>query len=110
MLMAYSQDVFPNDYVPTVFDNFVTSIVVNGKPIRLGLWDTAGQEDYARLRMVSYPMTVSKNLTNIGGRWYYDRAFGLQRLKNESLYNKILLLQKFNDTLGQVLKHFIFSL
>ena len=61
MLMAYSQDVFPNDYVPTVFDNFVTSIVVNGKPIRLGLWDTAGQEDYARLRMVSYPMTVSKN-------------------------------------------------
>ena len=62
MLMAYSQDVFPNDYVPTVFDNFVTSIVVNGKPIRLGLWDTAGQEDYARLRMVSYPMTVSKNI------------------------------------------------
>jgi len=57
MLMAYSQDIFPNEYVPTVFDNFVTNIVVNGKTIRLGLWDTAGQEEYARLRMVSYPMT-----------------------------------------------------
>ena len=58
MFMEYSQDVFPYDYVPTVFDNFFTSIVVNGKRIRLGLWDTAGVEDMARLRMVSYPMTV----------------------------------------------------
>ena len=46
MLMAYSQDVFPNDYVPTVFDNFTTLIVVDGKTIRLGLWDTAGQEEF----------------------------------------------------------------
>ena len=60
MLMAYSQDIFPTEYVPTVFDNFVTNIVSNGKTIRLGLWDTAGQEEYARLRMVSYPMTVSE--------------------------------------------------
>ena len=58
MILTYLQDVFPDSYLPTVFDNFVTSIVVNGKPIRLGLWDTAGQKDYARLRMVSYPMTV----------------------------------------------------
>ena len=42
-------------------------------------------------------------LTNIGGRWYFDRDFGLQRLKNQSLYDKILLLQKFNDTLWKVL-------
>ena len=51
-----------------------------------------------------------ENLIDIGGRWYFDRAFGLQRLKNQSLYDKILFLQKFNDTLGKVLKHFIFSL
>ena len=38
-------------------------------------------------------------LTTIVGRWYFNRAFGLQRLTNQSLYNKILLLQKFNDTL-----------
>nr|CAI5849780.1 unnamed protein product [Callosobruchus analis] len=50
LLIVFSKDQFPEVYVPTVFENYVADIEVDGKQVELALWDTAGQEDYDRLK------------------------------------------------------------
>lgn len=55
LLIVFSKDQFPEVYVPTVFENYVADITVDTKCVELVLWDTAGQEDYDRLRPLSYP-------------------------------------------------------
>jgi len=42
-------------FVICSFDNYVDSICVGGQQFEMTLWDTAGQEDYERLRPLSYP-------------------------------------------------------
>ena len=75
LLISYTTNKFPSEYVPTVcrnsceyqshgksgwfqvFDNYAVTVMIGGYPYTLGLFDTAGQEDYVRLRPLSYPQT-----------------------------------------------------
>ncbi|KKF92268.1 GTP-binding protein rhoC [Ceratocystis platani] len=69
-------------YVPTVFENYITypTHSESGKTVELALWDTAGQEEYDRLRPLSYPETdlifvcfaidCPNSLENVLDKWY----------------------------------------
>ena len=97
LLISYSQDYFPEvrwpallfsitdqlqKYVPTVFENYITNKIhpPTGKIVELALWDTAGQEEYDRLRPLSYPETdlifvcfaidCPNSLENVMDKWY----------------------------------------
>jgi Ras-related C3 botulinum toxin substrate 1 len=57
LLISYTINSFPEEYVPTVFDNHAKNLNVDGVEFSLTLWDTAGQEEYEKLRPLSYPKT-----------------------------------------------------
>ncbi|KAI8609950.1 P-loop containing nucleoside triphosphate hydrolase protein [Chytriomyces sp. MP71] len=79
LLIVYSRNEFPTVYVPTVFENYMADVTVENIRVQLALWDTAGQEDYDRLRPLSYTDTHvtmicfaidnPTSLANIAEKW-----------------------------------------
>eukprot|EP01084_Bolivina_argentea_P250327 419358_1 len=57
LIISYTTNSYPHDYVPTVIDNYSANVMVDGNPIQLKIWDTSGQEDLDMMRPSSYPGT-----------------------------------------------------
>ncbi|KAI0029411.1 P-loop containing nucleoside triphosphate hydrolase protein [Vararia minispora EC-137] len=84
LLIVYAENRFPEAYIPTVFENYVTQVPFDGKIVELALWDTAGQEEYDRLRPLSYPesdvilivfsVDFPVSLGNVQDKWYPEVA------------------------------------
>lgn len=82
LLISYTSNVYPEDYIPTVFDNYAANLMVGDKPVTLGLWDTAGQGDYDRMRPLCYPDTdvflvcfainSRASFENVKSRWHKE--------------------------------------
>ncbi|XP_075401416.1 rho-related GTP-binding protein RhoD isoform X2 [Tenrec ecaudatus] len=80
LLMVFTQGNFPEDYTPTVFERYSVTLQVRGKPVRLHLWDTAGQDDYDRMRplfyteasvlLLCFDVTNPHSFHNVSERWY----------------------------------------
>eukprot|EP01002_Notosolenus_urceolatus_P011440 NODE_3980_length_854_cov_25.836025_g3302_i0.p1 GENE.NODE_3980_length_854_cov_25.836025_g3302_i0~~NODE_3980_length_854_cov_25.836025_g3302_i0.p1 ORF type:complete len:203 (+),score=33.91 NODE_3980_length_854_cov_25.836025_g3302_i0:212-820(+) len=79
LLWVYAKGEFPPEYTPTVFDNYTATVEHRGEAIKLELWDTAGQEDYDRIRSLAYNDTnvfllcfsvmEADSLANIKSHW-----------------------------------------
>lgn len=57
LLNVFTRGYFPTVYEPTVFENYVHDIFIDNVHVELSLWDTAGQEEFDRLRSLSYDDT-----------------------------------------------------
>ena len=83
LLVVFAKGKFPEEYVPTVFENYTKVVQLKvGSNMSLDLWDTAGQEDFDRLRPLSYPdsdivcicfsIVDRKSLINAKDKWYKE--------------------------------------
>uniref|UniRef100_A0A4W5KZE5 Cell division cycle 42 n=2 Tax=Salmoninae TaxID=504568 RepID=A0A4W5KZE5_9TELE len=59
LLISYTTNKFPSEYVPTVFDNYAVTVMIGGEPYTLGLFDTAGTID-----LRDDPSTIEKLAKN----------------------------------------------
>ncbi|CAL8389283.1 unnamed protein product [Arctogadus glacialis] len=54
LLLRFTSEEFPEAYKPTVYENMGVDVYMDGAPISLGLWDTAGDDTYQSIRPMSY--------------------------------------------------------
>ncbi|CDK28139.1 unnamed protein product [Kuraishia capsulata CBS 1993] len=79
LLNVFTRGYFPQVYEPTVFENYIHDIFIDGQQLQLSLWDTAGQEEFDRLRSLSYSDThtiilcfsidSADSLENVENKW-----------------------------------------
>lgn len=84
LLNVFTRGFFPAVYEPTVFENYIHDIFIDNQQVELSLWDTAGQEEFDRLRSLSYSDThvimvcfsvdSPDSLENVQSKWVGEMA------------------------------------
>lgn len=89
-----------NSSIPEIFDTFMHTLKVDGEKVKLGLWDTPGEEQYQSLRRLSYPncdvfvvcfsVNSRKSFENVQTKW-------LPELKNYAPITPFVLVATKQD-------------
>ncbi|KAI4743888.1 hypothetical protein E4T50_05740 [Aureobasidium sp. EXF-12298] len=92
---------------PTVFENYVHDIFIDNVHVELSLWDTAGQEEFDRLRSLSYDDTHAimlcfsvdspDSLENVESKWVAEIAENCPGVKLVLVALKCDLREQAND-------------
>ena len=82
LLTVLKGDPFPERYIPTIFENYAQDYSQNGEAFKLHIWDTPGQDEYDRLRPISYQdakvillcfsLDKRQSFLNLNERWIME--------------------------------------
>ncbi|KAK7188793.1 GTP-binding protein RHO3 [Paraphaeosphaeria sporulosa] len=110
LLNVFTRGYFPTVYEPTVFENYVHDIYIDNTHVELSLWDTAGQEEFDRLRSLSYDDTHAimlcfsvdspDSLENVETKWVSEIAENCPGVKLVLVALKCDLRKKDDDDEG----------
>ena len=57
LLESYTTGAYQGTLSKICLDNYSAKVIVDEREVNLEMWDTAAQEDYDRLRPLTYPKT-----------------------------------------------------
>jgi Ras family protein U len=90
LIVSYTTNGYPNEYIPTAIDTYDVVVHVDGEPITFEMCDTPGQDDFDTLRPLVYPNTdvfllcfsvVSpSSFMNIREKWIAEIRKGQKRV------------------------------
>ncbi|XP_029291365.1 rho-related GTP-binding protein RhoH [Cottoperca gobio] len=90
LLVRFTSETFPETYKPTVFENTGVEVYMDGVQISLGLWDTAGNDNFSQIRprsyqqadvvLVCYSVANPNSLANVRHKWMAEVRENLPRV------------------------------
>ena len=91
LLTVLKGEPFPERYVPTIFENYTQTYNYDGKNYTLHIWDTPGQDEFDRLRPLSYQdakcillcfaMDKRSSFINLVERWVMEVNYYCKEVK-----------------------------
>ncbi|KRX04868.1 P-loop containing nucleoside triphosphate hydrolase [Pseudocohnilembus persalinus] len=111
ILMSYTENKFPEKYVPTILETKSCEVNINGRTVNLGLWDTAGQEQYEQLRGLAYTETDvflivfsvvdPASFDNALKKWYPEIQENVPQAAKVFVGNKIDMRAEYSNKQGK---------